>query len=737
MRGFLAFGCAVDIVECRVWLARPFVSARYAPAACLVRALSESSQKILRRGPPLVGSGSRGFTVDRARKRRSSPPVELARPTADSHISTSRSLTMFYSCVRPSFGDETALKLRPSLVDSYTLPAWPRTPPLSHSSSTTSVAEPEPEPGVDEPSTFSSFDFSSSSASLDYSDASIFSEARAESPLSTPLKSFKPELVSTARRIHRLLVGLPCSLSFSGPTRRRDVSLNFKQASKVGAPRNSRTVNFLLLRYLFLIAHESPYPDVETSVEAPELNLASPYLADSIFLELLPEVLLSMLLVAQRASPLEHLFTRLCLEVAREKKDRRQDSTTGLVHLTSLPLPAILLTFYQRSSSILSRWFVLEATIHGAMGIYLISTQQYGILNVALAVSVPDPSRPETLELLTVYVGYFDNGDDDETFYREELENHSHLAPPVTQVVQDDTSLACHESVGEFDSPVAPESHEAHAKAQLGGQGPLEPEEYRTRRRVQRGDVPMITINGDARKLVNEAGITKNDGRRPNKLRKPRRPIYRVMSPRPTSRAASPMPLSPKPLSPRSSSPMTLSPRPLSPRPSSSRPLSPRPISPRPVSPVAPQLATYKVIRLNIQFAPLRFPNDDTPRASPSKMPAHATPQRRGLAKAEAREERKVLMAGFKAAGCKWKGKLKGRGRGMAMSRFARMSAETKVREAAVRSQPTSPVAGASRTSVGSISHRLGEPVVNTTDNTPVKKQKMKWGKYVRKLSSG
>ncbi|KAI0733941.1 hypothetical protein C8Q72DRAFT_503393 [Fomitopsis betulina] len=209
------------------------------------------------------------------------------------------------------------------------------------------------------------------------------------------------------------------------------------------------------------------------------------------------------------------------------------------------------------------------------------------------------------------------------------------------------------------------------------------------------------------------------------------------MSPRPTSRAASPMPLSPKPLSPRSSSPMTLSPRPLSPRPSSSRPLSPRPISPRPVSPVAPQLATYKVIRLNIQFAPLRFPNDDTPRASPSKMPAHATPQRRGLAKAEAREERKVLMAGFKAAGCKWKGKLKGRGRGMAMSRFARMSAETKVREAAVRSQPTSPVAGASRTSVGSISHRLGEPVVNTTDNTPVKKQKMKWGKYVRKLSSG
>ena len=105
---------------------------------------------------------------------------------------------------------------------------------------------------------------------------------------------------------------------------------------------------------------------------------------------------------------------------------------------------------------------------------------------------------------------------------------------------------------------------------------------------------------------------------------------------------------------------------------------------------------------------------------------------------AEQRAERKVVMAGFKAAGRKWKGKLKGKGRGMGMSRFARMSAETRVREAAARSRPTSPVAGPSRPSAysGGISQRLGEPTPNENGSAPAKKQKMKWGKCMRKSSS-
>lgn len=502
--------------------------------------------------------------------------------------------------------------------------------------------------------------------------------------------------------------------------------MNSTQASKASGPRKSRAANVLLLRYLFLVARESPLP--ETSVKAPELDLTSPYIVDGIFLELLPSVLLSMLFVAQRASPLEHLCTSLYLEIAREK-DRMRDVTTGLVHLTSLPLPAILLTFCLRSSCHLARWFILKAIHYGAVGISLFTVQQGGLLHVTLAVSGLDIFHSGQLDLVTVFVGYFENGCGEEAFYRKQLVDHPDVnTPPVLMEAQMNTSEKCQGSVGEVNSREATESHEAHVNSQerVEGQGHLEKrsvspkvsEESRTRRRVQRGDKP--TINNDARKLVNEGGVTKNDGRRPNKLRKPRKPLSRPVSPRP------PRPLSPRPLSSR----------PLSPRPSSSRPLSPRPRSPRPVSPVAPQLATYKVIRLNIQFAPLRLPDDNVPPVPASVVPAHATPQRRGMASAEERAERKAVMAGFKAAGRKWKGKLKGKGRGMGMSRFARMSAETRVREAAAKSRPTSPMAGASRASVGGISQRLGEPVVDANDSTPAKKQKVKWGKYVRKLSS-
>ena len=677
----------------------------------------------------------------RSRREKETPvaQVELARPryrrpwATPSRTSTLQSLTMFYSCVCPGFRDDSAFRFGPSLVEPYSMPPCLSTPPLSPSCSSDSLAELEP--GVDEPSTLSSFDSStpSSSSSLDASDGSLFSEARASSPLSTPL-FLKPELVSTARRIHRLLVGLP--RSFSAARRRTVKSLGSAQTVKETGPRKSRGVNVLLLRYLHLVAREPSLP--ATPNKASESDFASPYVVNGVFLELLPSVLLSILFTAQRATDLEHMCTSLYLRIVREKH-RVRDPPTALVHLTSLPLPAVLLTFCLRSSCRLARWFTLQAIDLQVAGVHLSITEEGGLLSVALAVSVPVPLWPGKLELLTVFVGVFENGCGEEAFFRRQVIHPMDSdARTASQEVQVSISNDFQDLPSEGTMQAITGRCEAHAGLQRGGEGkedsqrrsmsPVVSEESHRRRRLPCGDAP--TISTDARKLVNEAGIMKSEERRPNKLRKPRR--------RPVSRAVSPRPSSPRPLSPRPLSPRLMSARPLSPRPSSSRPLSPRPTSPRPVSPVAPQLATYKVIRLNIQFAPLRMPTDDALPAPASSQPAHTGPQRRGMPNAEQRAERKVVMAGFKAAGRKWKGKLKGKGRGMGMSRFARMSAETRVREAAARSRPTSPVAGPSRPSAysGGISQRLGEPTPNENGSAPAKKQKMKWGKCMRKSSS-
>ena len=87
--------------------------------------------------------------------------------------------------------------------------------------------------------------------------------------------------------------------------------------------------------------------------------------------------------------------------------------------------------------------------------------------------------------------------------------------------------------------------------------------------------------------------------------------------------------------------------------------------------------------------------------------------------------------------GC-WRARVCARA-GAAAVRRARAGAavEWRVREAAARSRPTSPraVAGPSRHHAIGISQRLGEPAPNEGDGTPARKQKVKWGKYVRKSS--